>query len=197
MSHHDRHRPGKDVPPGEPSPQSAPTDLQKQLEAKAAEARDLLDQLQRVAAEYSNYQKRMERHLDEERQHAVRALVLDLLPALDNFDRALASAKKEHTYESLLEGVTLVHNQLLAALARHGVTPAETPAGATFDPEHHEAVACLPSPAHPQGAVVEEMQKGYRLHGRTIRPARVVVSDGKADAAAPPEPKPDDAGPPA
>jgi molecular chaperone GrpE len=168
------HEPAK-TPPDLP-PAAGAADLQKQLEAKTREAAELLDQLKRVAAEYSNYQKRMQRHLDEEKNLAVRALVLDLLPALDNFDRALAATGGQFKPETLLEGVTLVHQQLLAALAKHGVKPID--AGATFDPEHHEAVACLPSETHAQGQVIEQLQRGYQLHGRTIRPAHVAVSGG-------------------
>ena len=156
-----------------------PADLQKQLEAKTKEAADLMDQLKRIAAEYSNYQKRMQRHMEDQEALAVRGLVLDLLPALDNFDRALAAAGDPASAKSVLEGVTLAHNQLMAALARHGVTAVEA-AGQAFDPEHHEAVACLPSDEHCQGQVLEQMQRGYQLHGRTIRPARVAVSGGPA-----------------
>ena len=121
----------------------------------------------------------MQRHLEDQEALAVRGLVMDLLPALDNFDRALAAAGDPASAKSVLEGVTLAASQLMAALAKHGVTAVEA-AGQTFDPEHHEAVACLPSDEHCQGQVMEQMQRGYQLHGRTIRPARVAVSGGPA-----------------
>lgn len=181
MSGHKEHEApkGHHEPHGEAPPAS---DLQQQLEAKTKEAADLLDQLRRLAAEYSNYQKRIERHMQDQEAVAVRGLVLDLLPALDNFDRALATAADPASAKSVLEGVTLAHGQLVAALAKHGVTPVEA-AGETFDPEHHEAVACLPSDEHCQGKVLSQMQRGYRLNGRTIRPARVAVSGGPAPKA--------------
>jgi molecular chaperone GrpE len=155
------------------------TDLQKQLDAKTHEAADLLDQLKRVAAEYSNYQKRMQRLQDEEKSLAVRGLVLDLLGAVDDLDRALAAARMQPKYETLLEGVTLAHSHLLAALGKHGVVPIDV-CGAAFDPEHHEAIACLPSDLHAEGKIMEQVQRGYQLNGRTIRPARVAVSGGPA-----------------
>ncbi len=166
---------------------AAGPDLQKQLEAKTKEAAELLDQLKRLAAEYSNYQKRMQRYLEEQKTQAVRDLVIDLLPAIDNFDRAMAAAGSgQLSVLTVLEGMTVAHSQLMAALARHGVTTVEA-SGQAFDPEHHEAVACLPSDTHCEGKVIEQVQRGYRLHGRTIRPARVAVSGGPGkpeDAAA-------------
>jgi molecular chaperone GrpE len=169
--HHENHG---EAPASQPA-----ADLQKLLETKTKEAADLLDQLRRLAAEYSNYQKRIERHMQDEKALAVRGLVLDLLPVLDNFDRALAAAGDPANTKPVIEGMTLAHTQLMTALAKHGVTPVEA-AGQTFDPEHHEAIVCLPSDEHCQGKVIEQMQRGYQLHGRTIRPARVAVSGGPA-----------------
>ena len=204
MKPNDRHRPPEDRthgPDGEtPAPGPGPqinagggpetSDLRKQVDAKAAECKELIDQLQRLAAEYSNYQKRMERVIQDEKRQAVRNVVLDLLPAIDNFERALAAARAEASFEALLQGVTLAHDLILAGLARHGVTPIDA-AGQHFDPEHHEAVALIPSESHPQGKVVEEMLKGYRQDGRTIRPSRVAVSGGPAAAEGQGEPPPD------
>ena len=156
---------------------AAAADYEELLAAKTRECKELVDQLQRLAAEYSNYQKRMERHFQEEKKHGIRAIVLDLLPAIDNFERALGAAAAKPSFESLLEGVKAVHDEMLAALAKHGVEQIEA-AGRKFDPEHHEAVTLVPSESQPEGQVVEVMQKGYRLHGRTIRPSRVAVSGG-------------------
>jgi len=181
------HRKDRPEPPREPSgPPELPAGLpeeaaaakaEKRLAAKTDECRQLIDQLQRLAAEYSNYQKRIERHLQDEKRLAVRGLVLDLLPAVDNLERALAHAMEQPDLAVFQEGVTLAYNGLMAALKNHGVTPIETE-GQTFDPEHHEAITLVPSEEHPKGHVVEVMQKGYRLHGQTIRPSRVAVSDG-------------------
>lgn len=159
------------------------------LAAKARECRDLVDQLQRLAADYSNYQKRMERVTEDEKQRAVAEVVLDLLPAIDNFERALAAAQAKPDFASLLEGVRLVHAQLLAGLKKHGIMPIDT-GGMAFNPEHHEAVAHLESAEHPEGQVMHEMHKGYLFHGRILRPSRVTVSKGKPEGPqAPPEPR--------
>jgi len=154
-------------------------DLPQALAEKERERVELVDRLQRLAAEFSNYQKRMERRLPEERREAVRSLVLDLLPVIDNFERALASAQEGHDFEALFAGVRLVHDQVLAALRKHGVEPIEA-AGGRFDPEHHEAVAHVPSDAHPSGHVIDEVQRGYRFGDRTLRASRVAVSSGQA-----------------
>ena len=169
-------------PPAPAKPEAAPAPAPKPppgepLAAKTRECQELVDRLQRLGAEYYNYQKRIARQMDEAERHACQKLVLDLLPAVDNFERALETATTEADFKALREGVQLVHDQLLAALARHGVT--QVPAhGEEFDPEHHEAVTVVPSDEVPQGRVVEVLQKGYRLHGQMIRPSRVAVSGG-------------------
>lgn len=142
--------------------------------------RELVDELQRLAAEFSNYQKRAQRRLRDERRDAVADVVLDLLPVIDNFERAIAAAEATPNFDGLLKGVHLVHDQLLAALGKHGITQIEAAQG-VFDPEHHEAVAHLPSDEHPRGHVMGEMQKGYRFADRTLRASRVAVSRGRAD----------------
>jgi len=194
MTRGDEHRPPRhghrhaDAPPHTPpeeARQSAPAEVQKALETRTRECQELIDQLQRLAAEYANYQKRTERTLQDERRVGIRDMVLDLLPALDNLDRTLAAAKDKPSLDTLLAGVRVVRDQMLAALQKHGVTPIEA-AGQPFDPEHHEAVALLPSESHPEGNVAEEVQKGYRMDGRTIRATRVAVSSGA------PKPQPPD-----
>jgi len=154
---------------------------ESQVAKLEAERRELTDRLQRLAADFSNYQKRMQRRLPEERREAVRDLVCDLLPVIDNFEPALAAAEDQHDAKALYDGVRLVHDQLVAALAKHGVEPIEA-AGRPFDPEHHEAVAHLPSDDMPTGHVMDEVQRGYRHGDRTLRASRVAVSRGPAEA---------------
>ena len=166
------------APPGAPAGEpAAPPRPEELLASKTKECRELVDQLQRLAAEYSNYQKRAQKRIEEEQRLAVRDLVLDLLPALDNFERALTAAQTTPDFNVLLDGVRLAHDQMVAGLKKHGITPIET-RDAAFDPEHHEAVTCVPSPEHPEGRIVQEMQKGYRIDGRTLRASRVAVSKG-------------------
>jgi molecular chaperone GrpE len=188
MKPHEPKRPNQEKPQGEtPRPEETPAPKSELPEEGAAdEAKQLLDQLQRLAAEYSNYQKRIERHLTEEKRLAVRGLVLDLLPAVDSFEQALAHAKQEPAAAALCEAVELAYNQLMAALGKHGVTSVEAE-GAPFDPEHHEAVVMTPSPDHPEGHVARQLQKGYRLHGQTIRASRVAVSSGQPESPVKPQ----------
>jgi molecular chaperone GrpE len=182
---------GKQREPEKPDAQSkAPTEPpagENPLAAKTRECEELLERLKRTTADYLNYQKRMERRLEEVRRFAVRDLLLDVLPVIDNFERALKHAEEQPEFESLLEGVRLVHDQLLAVLRKHGVERIEAE-GKPFDPEHHEAVAQLPSEEHPEGHVAGEMQAGYRLHDQTLRPSQVAVSSGMAEKSpAPPD----------
>lgn len=169
------------APPEEGRQEAPPTESADALDAKQRQCQELLDSLQRLAAEFSNYQKRAERRVQDGRQEAVGDLVLDLLPVIDNLERAIAAAEATPDLDAFLEGVRLLHGQLLAALRKHGITPIEADRRA-FDPEHHEAVAHLPSDEHPSGHVIEEMQKGYRLGDRTLRASRVAVSSGKPEA---------------
>ena len=168
-------------PAAGPETQTPPpaSEAETPLAAKTKECKDLLDQLQRLAAEYSNYQKRMERSLQDERRTGIRDLVVDLLPVLDNFERALEHVQDEAGKDAVVAGIKAVYEQLLAALKKHGVTTFESH-GLEFDPEHHEAIAMVASDEHAEGTIAHVMQKGYRLHGQTIRPSRVAVSSGGA-----------------
>ena len=176
---------GRDEPEtagtGEARPDGAPAEADDALAAKQRECEELLDRYQRLAAEFSNYQKRADRRATDERREAVADLVLDLLPVIDNFERAIAAAEATPDFDAFHEGVGLVHDQLLAALKKHGVTPIEA-AERAFDPEHHEAVAHVPSDEHPSGHVMGEVRKGYRLGEQTLRATRVAVSSGEPQA---------------
>ena len=176
----------QDEPDKEREPQ--PAAAEDPLAAKTRECEELLDRLKRTTADYLNYQRRMERRLEEVRRFAVRDLLLDVLPVIDNFERALAHAEEQPQFQAFLDGIRLVHDQLLAALRKHGVERIEAQ-GKPFDPEHHEAVAQLPSEEHPEGHVAGEMQAGYRLHDQTLRPSQVAVSSGMAEESPAPEGK--------
>jgi len=175
-------------PEAQPKAPPEPPAGEDPLAAKTRECEELLDRLKRTTADYLNYQKRMERRLEEVKRFAVRDLLLDVLPVIDNFERALAHAEEQPEFKALLDGIRLVHGQLLAALRKHGVERIEAE-GKPFDPEHHEAVAQLPSEEHPEGHVAGEMQAGYRLHDQTLRPSQVAVSSGMAEESPAPEGK--------
>ena len=134
------------------------------------------DRLLRLAADFENYKKRAARERQEYVALANERLIAELIPILDDLERAL-SAAEEHQEAQLEEGVRLVHRSLAGLLERHGVKAIETEG--RFDPHVHEALLSQPSEAE-EGSVIDVVQKGYKLGDRVVRPARVVV------AAAPP-----------
>jgi molecular chaperone GrpE len=146
--------------------------LEEQRAALEAERDEHLNDLKRVAAEFENYRKRVLRDQESLVARAHERLVKELLPVLDDLERALAAAA-EHEEAKLEEGVRLVHRELADALAREGLAEIET--NGVFDPHVHEALLSQPSEAA-EGSVLEVVQKGYRLGDRVLRPARVVVA---------------------
>jgi molecular chaperone GrpE len=162
--------------PQQAQPQTAEADgVQTRLQ-KAERQRDEYAELARqVRAEFENYQKRAARDLATERRFAQMPLAGDLLPALDNLDRALAAAKQAGDSGALAQGVAMVQSQLLDVLRRHGVTRIEAQ-GQPFDPKMHEAVMQQPSKDHPPQTVLQVLEQGFLFHDRVLRPARVVVS---------------------
>jgi molecular chaperone GrpE len=142
----------------------------------------LEDRLLRLAADFDNYKKRAARERDEYVTLANERLVKELLPILDDLERALTAAA-EHEEAALEEGVALVHRSLASLLEKHGLKPIATEG--MFDPHVHEALLSQPSEAD-EGSVIDVVQKGYTLGERVVRPARVVI------ASAPPAPPEDD-----
>jgi molecular chaperone GrpE len=168
-------------PPGNngAGPESAPPGeiegLRTRLQA-AEKARDeYLTLVKQTRAEFENYQKRNARDMAAERRFAQTPLASDLLPALDNLERAIAAAGQFENRGSLAQGVAMVQAQLLDALRRHGVTSIEAQ-GLPFDPHLHQAVMQQPSAEVPPQTVLQVLESGYMLHDRVLRPARVVVS---------------------
>jgi molecular chaperone GrpE len=148
-------------------------DLDELVET-AAQRDEYLALAQRTQADFENYRKRVARESAAAQSRGVAGLAKELLPALDNLDRALEAAAQD---DPLLDGVRLVRSELSAALARVGIE-SFSPVGEAFDPAFHEAMASVPQPADgaPSGTVVEVYQPGYRLGESVIRPARVVVA---------------------
>jgi molecular chaperone GrpE len=139
---------------------------------------EYLDALQRSQAEFANYKKRVARDQGSLVARAAERLVKELLPVLDDLERSLEAAN-EHEEAKLEEGVRLVYRSLADALAREGLVEVET--DGKFDPHTQEALLSQPSEAD-EGDVVQVLQKGYKLGDRVLRPARVVISGGNADA---------------
>jgi molecular chaperone GrpE len=169
-------RGNREVPPtGHGQSELAALSLLAERFAEVERERDQhLDDLRRLAAEFDNYRKRVARDQEGLVARANERLVKELLPVLDDLERALEAAE-EHEEAKLEEGVRLVHRNLAGLLEREGLAEIET--NGRFDPHVHEALLAQPSDQE-EGAVIDVVQKGYTLGDRVIRPARVVVSGG-------------------
>jgi molecular chaperone GrpE len=150
--------------------------LNAQIEEYRAEAEDYKDKYLRLAAEFDNYKKRQNRVFDEMVSLAQDALLHRILSILDNFERALESTKDDVDRDTVIEGVELIHKQLLDMLEAEKVTEI-CPLGECFDPNVHEAVSVIP--CDDDDKVVEVLQKGYKRGERLVRPARVIVGKAK------------------
>ncbi len=147
----------------------------EELAAKAQKADQYLELAQRTKADFENYRKRASRDAAVAQERGVVKLALELLPAVDNLDRALAATDGAEDSNMLASGIKVVHSEVIAALARMGIEP-YSPEGEQFDPQHHEAVAQQPVDGAEPGTIVEVYQRGYRLRDSVLRPARVVVA---------------------
>lgn len=157
---------------GAPEHGSALAEEASHLESVARERDEYLLALQRTQADFENYRKRVAKEAAGAQQRGVAKLARELLPALDNLDRAIEAAAEE---DPLLQGVKLVRNELHAALTRAGIE-SFSPEGERFDPAQHEAMAQQPVDGAQSGCVAEVYQAGYRMGETVIRPARVLVA---------------------
>ncbi len=152
--------------------------------AEYEELRSQVDELEdrylRVAADYDNFRKRMEKEREDIICYANEALISELLPILDNLDRALESISGELQNQGVLEGVRMISNQLHVVLQQCGLEPVRS-VGEPFDPTQHEAVGVLASGDHEEGTVIAELQKGYKLKGKIVRPSMVQVAGQRKD----------------
>jgi molecular chaperone GrpE len=147
----------------------------EELAAKAGKADEYLELAQRTRADFENYRKRAAREAAGAKERGIAKLALELLPAVDDLDRALQATDGHEESDTLASGVKLVHAGVIAALARVGIEP-YSPVGERFDPQHHEAVAQQPVEGAEPGTIVEVYQRGYRFGDSILRPARVVVA---------------------
>jgi molecular chaperone GrpE len=160
--------------------EKTPDDVTQALDQKLRNAEEDLkntyDRLLRVSAEFENYKKRTSREMEEYRKYANEALISALLPAVDNLERAVESSKEGVAdSRSLLEGVGLTLSDLIKILEKFHVKPIDA-IGEAFDPNFHQAIMQEPSDEHPENTILQEMQKGYMIHNRLLRPSMVVVS---------------------
>ena len=157
--------------------EAAPAEGEETPEDEALELKQTQDRFLRLQADFENFRRRALKERTEAHQYGHQNLVKDLLLTVDNLDRAIDHAQKSEDgdLDGLLQGVDLVRRDMLTALARNGVAPIEA-VGKAFDPAHHEAVAQVPDASVAPNTVTEELQKGYLLRDRLLRPSRVIVS---------------------
>ena len=157
---------------------AAPSLLEiEELKAQAAKGREHWDQLLRATADFENFKKRAARERQEASKFANESLLQKLIPALDNFEAALAAAGpgQNNSMPSLQAGITMIHQQLKSALADAGLEEIDA-TDKTFDPNLHEAVAQEATHDVPEGQVVKQLRRGYKLRERLLRPATVIVA---------------------
>ncbi len=159
------------------------TELQQTLAAKTEECQGLNDRYLRLAAEFENYKRLAQRDQRDHIRYGNEQILKELLPVVDNLERALKAAKDNGNNEGLIQGVDLTLKQLMAVLTKFGVQPVATVAQ-PFDPTAHHAVTSVASPQIAANHVVEEFQRGYRLHDRILRAAMVSVSTGSTQDSA-------------
>ncbi len=149
----------------------------EELKQKSSEFSQLQERLLRSAADFENARKRLAKEREEFIKYALEDVIYQLLPVLDNFNFALShiSGDDDKT-RSMREGFLLIQKQLLQIMSERGLKPIEISAGKPFDPHKHEAVGSIVDPNKPEGVILEEVQTGYELNGKLLRPAKVKIS---------------------
>jgi molecular chaperone GrpE len=184
MSKDKKHHPAQAAPV--PQPAMSEQELAA-LREKAAKADENLDRFLRAAAELENYRKRVLREKEELARATREQVVAALLPVLDNLERAITHAGNPvegeapatpQSDDALLDGLRQIHSRFQSVLAEFGLEEVVAHAGHPFDPNFHEAIGHVESAEHPEGVIVEQLQRGYNLSKRLLRPARVIVSKG-------------------
>lgn len=150
-------------------------ELRKQAESLKKEKDDIFAKLQRVAADYDNYQKRSAKQTTEAVAHETEKIIKVLLPVMDDFERILANAQCSENADAVIKGIGIVYEHLKGVLRSQGVEQIDA-AGEKFDPAHHQALTQRAEQDKENGIVLEELQKGYKLNGRVIRASRVVIN---------------------
>ncbi|RPJ12219.1 MAG: nucleotide exchange factor GrpE, partial [Desulfobacteraceae bacterium] len=154
-------------------------ELEEKLKNAELEAKQTYDRFLRVSAEFDNYKKRSAREMSEFRKYANESLISDMLTVVDNIERAISTSSSDDKANScIIEGVSLTLKEILRVFENYGVKPIESLCKA-FDPNFHQAVMQEKSEEHPDNTVIVELQKGYMIHDRLLRPSMVIVSTAK------------------
>ncbi|MBN2138204.1 MAG: nucleotide exchange factor GrpE [Sedimentisphaerales bacterium] len=150
-------------------------DLRGLLDELRKENEGILGQLQRVSADYANFQKRVPKQVSDSVGYEKERVIKSLLPVLDNFEHTLLNAGSAENVDVLVKGIQIVYDQMLNVLRSHEVEQIAA-AGEMFDPSRHEAIMQRSEPQEQENIVLEEFQKGYTLNGRVVRPSKVIVN---------------------
>lgn len=166
-----------DVASSKTGSESVTGSLEEQLEAAVAERDENHDRWLRTQADLENYRKRVSKEADENRKYQAVGVIRDLLPGLDNLGRAVEAAQTSGNVDELVQGVQMVLKQFEDILSAHSAVVIEA-VGQPFDPNLHEALQQVPSADHPPMTVVQELERGFQIHDRVVRPSKVIVSSG-------------------
>ena len=156
-----------------------PEPEEKEPPATQDKAKESMDQLLRLKADFENTKKRLQREKEDAIKFANEKLLVEILPIVDNLDRAMASLSEGHDPVKVIEGLKLAQEELHQVLELHGVQVVQA-VGEAFNPQLHEAVAAVESAEAKEGTILDEVQRGYVLNGRLIRPSRVRIAQTKA-----------------
>lgn len=161
--------------PAEATPEELRLTLQAKLDETEKQAKEYYEHLQRLQAEFDNFRKRTQKEKEETVKYAAERVIEAMLPILDNFNRAMLASENHQDFAGLVQGMELILRQMQSVLAKEGLKEIEA-LGQPFDPNLHEAVLQIDSKEHPENTVVEELQKGYYLKEKVLRPSMVKVS---------------------
>jgi len=150
-------------------------ELRRTIESLQKEKDELFGKLQRVSADYANFQKRAPKQIADTICYEKERIIKTLLPVLDNFEHTLQNADSAENSDVFVKGIQIIYDQMLDILKSHGVEQIKAP-GENFDPALHEAMMQKTEPEEEDNIVLEEFQKGYKLNGRVIRPSKVIVN---------------------
>ena len=173
MKHKDKEKP-KEQKQAEPKPGEA-EELRQQINALQKEKDELFQKLQRISADYANFQKRTPKQIADDIAYEKEKIIKTLLPALDNFEHTLANLHSAENVDVLVKGIRIIYDQMLDILKSHGVEQIKA-LDEKFDPALHQAMMQKAEPDREENTVLEEFQKGYKLNGRVIRPSKVIVN---------------------
>ena len=169
-------RPARQESSDQPNRTVSEEDLQERIRQLEQAVKDSEDQLLRKAAEFENSRKRLSREKEESIKYANAALLGDVVPIIDDFERAIQSAAESKDFDAFHTGVSMIEKQMVSMLERNWGLKRFSANGEPFDPEKHEAIAVEETDQHDSEIVLEDYQKGYLLHDRVLRPAKVKVA---------------------